>query len=427
VSRSRRDLLRLASAAPLVAVAARTGWAQATAASGPRVVVVGGGFGGATCARYLKRADPALRVTLIEPAPSFVTCPFSNAVLGGLRDLASITFDYAGLRAVHGVEVVQDRAVALDPAARRVTLAGGQALPYDRLVLSPGIGFRQGALEGYDEAAAERMPHAWKAGPQTALLRAQLEAMDDGGVVAIAVPEPPFRCPPGPYERASLIAHYLKTAKPRSKLLILDASDSFSKQELFVAAWQELYPELIEWVPRSQGGQVIRVDPAAMVLHTDFEAVPVAVANVIPPQHAADIARAAGLDEGRGWCAVDGRTFESTVHQAVHLLGDAILAGAMPKSGFSANSQAKVCAAAIAALLRGRPPPEPALINTCYSLVAPDYGISIGGVYHVEDGAIVATKGAGGLSPQDADRGFRKREADYAKSWYANITADMFG
>ena len=245
---------------------------------------------------------------------------------------------------------MQDSAVSLDPAARSVMLAGGQTLPYDRLVLSPGIAFRWGALEGYDEAAAERMPHAWKAGPQTALLRAQLEAMDDGGVVAIAVPEPPFRCPPGPYERASLIAHYLKTAKPRSKLLILDASDSFSKQDLFTAAWQELYPGLIEWVPRSQGGQVIRVDPEAMVLHTDFEEVAVAVANVIPPQHAADIARAAGLDEGRGWCAIDGRTFESTVHPGVHLLGDAILAGAMPKSGFSANSQAKVCAAAIAAL-----------------------------------------------------------------------------
>jgi sulfide dehydrogenase [flavocytochrome c] flavoprotein chain len=426
VGRTRRDLFKLAGAAPLAAVAARRGFAQATTQSGPHVVVVGGGFGGATCARYLRRADPAIRVTLVEPAQRFVTCPFSNAVLGGLRDLASITFDYAQLEA-RGVELVQDSAVSLDPAARSVMLAGGQTLPYDRLVLSPGIAFRWGALEGYDEAAAERMPHAWKAGPQTALLRAQLEAMDDGGVVAIAVPEPPFRCPPGPYERASLIAHYLKTAKPRSKLLILDASDSFSKQDLFTAAWQELYPGLIEWLPRSQGGQVIRVDPAAMVLHTDFDEVEVAVANVIPPQYAADIARAAGLDEGRGWCAIDGRTFESTVHSAVHLLGDAVLAGAMPKSGFSANSQAKACAAAIAALLRDQPPPEPALINTCYSLVAPDYGISIGGVYQVERGEIVATKGAGGLSPQDAGRAFRQREADYARSWYANITTDMFG
>jgi sulfide dehydrogenase [flavocytochrome c] flavoprotein chain len=194
-----------------------------------------------------------------------------------------------------------------------------------------------------------------------------------------------------------------------------------------MVGWQELYSGLIEWVPRSEGGQVIRVDPDAMVLHTDFEEVAVAVANVIPPQCAAGIARAAGLDEGRGWCAVDARTFESTVHPGVHLLGDAILAGAMPKSGFSANSQAKACAAAIAALLRDRSPPDPVLINTCYSLVAPDYGISIGGVYEVLDGEIVAIKGAGGVSPQEADRAFRAREADYARSWFANITADMFG
>jgi len=393
----------------------------------PRVVVVGGGFGGVTCAKYLKRADPSIRVTLVEPSPTFVTCPFSNAVIGGLRDLASITFDYAKLRAVHEIDVVEDRAVALDPEARSVSLAGGHTLPYDRVVLSPGISFRWDGLEGYDEGAAERMPHAWKAGPQTTLLRAQLEAMDDGGVVAIAVPEPPFRCPPGPYERASLIAHYLKNAKPHSKLLILDASDKFSKQDLFTTAWQELYPGLIEWIPRSQGGQVIRVDPQAMVLHTDFEEVPVAVGNVIPPQEAGHIARASGLDEGRGWCAIDGRTFESTVHIGVHLLGDTILAGAMPKSGFSANSQAKACAAAIAALLRDQPPPEPALMNTCYSLIAPDYGISIGGVYRIEDGEIVAIKGAGGLSPHDADRAFRMREAEYAQSWYANITHDMFG
>jgi NADPH-dependent 2,4-dienoyl-CoA reductase/sulfur reductase-like enzyme len=422
VGATRRDFLGLAGAAPLAAAVGRRSLAQAQ----PRVVMVGGGFGGVTCARYLRRADPGIRVTLVEPAQDFVTCPFSNAVLGGLRDLASITFDYAQVEA-HGVELTRDRAVSLDPGTRTLTLAGGQTLPYDRLVLSPGIGLRWGVLEGYDEPAAGRMPHAWKAGPQTALLRAQLEAMDDGGVVAIAVPEPPFRCPPGPYERASLIAHYLKAAKPRSKLLILDASDSFSKQDLFTAAWQELYPGLLEWVPRSQGGQVIRVDPEAMVLHTDFEEVQVAVANVIPPQHAADIARAAGLDTGRGWCAIDGRTFESTVHPGVHLLGDAILAGAMPKSGFSANSQAKVCAAAIAASLRDLPPPEPALINTCYSLVAPDYGISIGGVYEVQGGEIVAIKGAGGVSPKDADRDFRRREAEYGRSWYANITNEMFG
>jgi sulfide dehydrogenase [flavocytochrome c] flavoprotein chain len=420
---SRREILQLAAATPLATFAANSTRAQSAA----RVVVVGGGFGGATCARYLKRADAGLRVMLIEPVRQFVTCPFSNAVLGGLRDLTSITFGYRQLQKAHGVEVVHDEAVGLDPAARRITLAGGGSLSYDRLVLSPGIELRWDVLEGYDEAAAGVMPHAWRAGPQTALLRRQLEVMEDGGVVAIVVPEPPFRCPPGPYERASLIAHYLKERKPRSKLLILDANDTFSKQELFTAGWQELYPGLIEWVPHSQGGQVIRVDPEQMMLHTDFEALPVAVANVIPPQRAAAIARAAGMDEGRGWCPVDGRTFESAVHPGVHLLGDAILAGSMPKSGFSANCQAKACAVAIAALLRDQPPPEPALINTCYSLLAPDYGISIAGVYQVAEGEIVAIDKAGGVSPQDAGRAFRAREAQYANSWYANITDDMFG
>ncbi|HET6519270.1 MAG TPA: FCSD flavin-binding domain-containing protein [Geminicoccaceae bacterium] len=421
--RTRRDFLKLAGGAPAAGLLAGRARAQAR----PRVVVVGGGFGGATCAKYLRRTDPGIAVTLVEPAERFVTCPFSNAVLGGLRDLDSITFGYDGLRERHGVEVVRDTAVEVDPAARTVTLRDGGTLPYDRLVLSPGIELRWGALEGYDEPAAEDMPHAWKAGPQTALLRRQLEAMDDGGVVAIVVPEAPYRCPPGPYERASLIAHYLKTQKPRSKLLVLDAKDGFSKQGLFTSAWEELYPGLLEWVSGSLGGRVVRVDPKAMTLHTDFDEYEVAVANVIPPQRAAAVARSANLDEAKGWCAVDGRTFESVVHAGVHLLGDAILAGAMPKSAFSANNQAKACAAAIAALLRGEPPPEPALINTCYSLVAPDYGISIAGVYRIDEGGgIVEVEGAGGLSPQEADAGFRRLEADYARSWYANVTADGF-
>jgi NADPH-dependent 2,4-dienoyl-CoA reductase/sulfur reductase-like enzyme len=422
---SRRDLLRLAAALPVAGLA--FGCAQLQRPTGARVVVIGGGFGGATCARYLKRADPSLQVTLVEPAARFVTCPFSNAVLGGLRDLDSITFGYDRLRDGAGIELVADEAVDLDPAARTVTLAGGEALSYDRLVLAPGIELRFDALEGYDEAAAEAMPHAWRAGPQTTLLRRQLEAMADGGVAAIAVPPAPFRCPPGPYERASLIAHYLKTEKPRSKLLILDANDSYSKEKLFSEGWAALYPGLIERVPLSLGGAVTRVDPGAMTLHTDFEDVKAAVANVIPPQRAAPIARAAGLDAGKGWCEVDGTTFESKVHPGVHLLGDAIIAGAMPKSGFSANNQGKACAAAIVALLREEPPPAPALINTCYSLLAPDYGISIAGVYEIKDGAIVAIEGAGGTSPLGATAEFRAREAAYAESWYDNITADLFG
>jgi sulfide dehydrogenase [flavocytochrome c] flavoprotein subunit len=347
-------------------------------------------------------------------------------VLAGLRDMASITHRYDGLQQRYGVRLAQTTATALDPVAHRVTLGDGSALAYDRLVLSPGIEMRWGGIEGYDAAASEVFPHAWQAGPQTVLLRQQLEAMPDGGVVIIAAPAEPFRCPPGPYERASLIAHYLKTHKPRSKVLILDAKDAFSKQELFQAAWDELYPGLIDWIPQSQSGRVIRVDAKAGTVHTDFDDYKPAVANIIPPQRAAAIARTAGLDEGRGWCSIRARSFESTVHADVHLIGDATIANPMPKSGFSANNQAKVCAAAVAALLRGQPVPEPALLNTCYSLVAPDYGISIAGVYRVREDKIVTVEGAGGLSPMDAPKETRVLEAQYAESWYANITADMF-
>jgi NADPH-dependent 2,4-dienoyl-CoA reductase/sulfur reductase-like enzyme len=250
--------------------------------------------------------------------------------------------------------------------------------------------------------------------------------MADGGLVVVTAPEEPFRCPPGPYERASLIAYYLKTHKPHSKLLLLDAKDTFSKQELFRTAWTRLYPGLLEWVPRSQSGRVVRVDTHAGTVHTDFDEYKPAVTNVIPPQRAAAIARAAGLDDGKGWCAVRASTFESTVHAGVHIIGDAAIAAPMPKSAFSANNQAKVCAAAVVALLRGHSAAAPALINTCYSLVAPDYGISIAAVYQVVDDKIATVQGSSGVSPLDAPNETRVLEAEYAKSWYTNITADVF-
>jgi sulfide dehydrogenase [flavocytochrome c] flavoprotein subunit len=390
------------------------------------VVVVGGGFGGATCAKYIRRADSTIEVTLVEPHHQFVTCPFSNAVLVGLRDMASLTYSYDGLQQRHGVRVVHAAATELDPSTRRVRLDNGSTLAYDRLVLSPGIELRWGAIDGYDAAASEVFPHAWLAGPQTVLLRQQLEAMADGGLVVITAPEEPFRCPPGPYERASLMAHYLKTHKPHSKLLLLDAKDTFSKQELFRTGWARLYPGLLEWIPRSQSGRVVRVDTRAGTVHTDFEEYKPAVANIIPPQRAAAIARAAGLDNGKGWCTVRASTFESAVHAGVHIIGDAAIAAPMPKSAFSANNQAKVCAAAVVALLRGQPAPVPALMNTCYSLVAPDYGISIAAVYRVVDDKIATVQGSSGVSPLDAPNETRALEAEYAKSWYANITADVF-
>ena len=421
---SRRGLLKLAGGAAVAGLFASGTHARAR---GGRVVVVGAGFGGATCARYLRRLAPELDVTLVERGKRFVTCPFSNLVVAGLQGPGTITHGFEGLRRA-GITVVEAEAVAIEPDGATLRLAGGGSLPYERLVLSPGVDLKWNAIEGYDEAAAADMPHAWKAGAQTALLRRQLEAMEDGGLVVIAVPESPYRCPPGPYERASLIADYLSREKPRSKVLILDAKDGFSKQGLFREGWDRLYPGLIEWVGFSGGGNVVAVSPGAMEVRTDFETFRADVANIIPPQRAPSLVDTAGLAAGGDWCEVDQRTFESAVVPNIHLLGDAILAGAMPKSGFSANSQAKVCARAIVALLREEEPPEPVYINTCYSLLAADYGISVAAVYRLDDeGEIAPVPGSGGVSPADAPLEFRRAEAEYARGWYASITADMYG
>jgi len=392
----------------------------------PRVVILGGGFGGAACARAMRLADPGFEVTLVEPNPTFTACPFSNAVIAGLRDIAAQRFGYDAIRTA-GITVAQDQATAVDPQTRRVTLRGGAGLDYDRLVLSPGIAIRWDSLPGYDEAAAAVMPHAWIAGEQTLLLRRQLEAMLDGGTVVISAPANPFRCPPGPYERASLIAYYLKTAKPRSKVILLDAKDSFSKQRLFQDAWRQLYPERVEWVSLSNGGKVTSVDAKTRTLVSDFATYKADVANVIPPQRAGRIAELAGVADRTGWCPVDPVSFESRLQPNIHVVGDAAIAGAMPKSAFAANAQAKVCADAITALLHGDTPSQPKLINNCYSLVAPDYGISIAGVYHPVNGQLADVEGAGGASPSDAPADFRALEASYAEAWFRTITTQTFG
>src|SRR2546427_7026234 len=402
----------------------RPAFAQGAAA---RVVVVGGGFAGASCARALKELDQRIAVTLLEANPTFTACPFSNAVIGGLRRLGAQRFPYERV-AADGIAVARAPATAVDAQARSVTLADGTRLPYDRLVLAPGIDIRWDALPGYDEAAAAHIPHAWRAGEQTLLLRRQLEAMADGGLVVISAPANPFRCPPGPYERASLIAHYLKTKKPRSKLIVLDAKDTFSKQRLFQAAWAELYPGLLEWVPLSKGGNVTSVDAATRTLVTDFGRHQAKVANVIPPQKAGRIADAAGVADRSGWCPIDPVTFESKLQPGIHVIGDAAIAGAMPKSAFAANSQAKTCAAAVALLLTGGAPSSPKLINTCYSLVAPDYGISVAGVYQPSAGGQLAeVPGSGGVSPAGAPRAARAAEAVLAEAWFRTITDEVFG
>jgi sulfide dehydrogenase [flavocytochrome c] flavoprotein chain len=419
---SRRDFLKTAVAGASAAVLPLPAIAQG---AGGRVVVVGGGFGGATCARFIRRIDPRIAVTLVEASPTFTACPFSNLVIVGLRDLKAQEFGYDKL-AADQVTVQISPATAIDTQGRNVTLGNGASLPYDRLVLSPGIDIRWDGLPGYTEAAAERMPHAWKAGEQTLLLRRQLEAMEDGGTVVISAPANPFRCPPGPYERASLIAYYLKTKKPKSKLIVLDAKDAFSKQGLFQAAWKALYPNL-EWVSLSSGGKVTSVDAGAMTFVTDFARHKADVANVIPPQKAGRIAEIAGAADRTGWCPIDPATFESKLQPNIHVIGDASIAGAMPKSAFTANAQAKVCAAAVVKLVAGGKPDDPRLINTCYSLVAPDYGISVAGVYRPADGQLKDVEGSGGVSPINAPASTRAAEATFANGWFSTITQEVFG
>jgi sulfide dehydrogenase [flavocytochrome c] flavoprotein subunit len=417
---SRRQFLKGASAVALMPMPA------IAQGAGPKVVVIGGGFAGATAARFLKRENRAITVTLVEASQTFTACPFSNTVIGGLRELRGQQFGYEKI-AADGVTMVFQTATGVDAQGKSVTVSGGTQLPYDRLVMAPGIDLRWDGLPGYTEAAAATMPHAWKAGEQTLLLRRQLESMEDGGVVFIAAPANPFRCPPGPYERASLIAHYLKTRKPKSKVIILDAKDTFSKQRLFQNAWKELYPDHLEWVSLSQGGKVNAVDPAAKTLKTDFSEHKAAVANVIPPQRAGAIAQTAGVADRSGWCPIDPVTFESKLVPNIHVVGDAGIMGGMPKSAFSANAQAKACAAAVAKLLAGGTPAEPRLINTCYSLVAPDYGITVAGVYKPTNGLLADIQGAGGVSPAEAPRSARALEAQFADGWFKTITGEVFG
>lgn len=390
-----------------------------------RVVVVGGGFGGAACARALKRAQGDLQVILIEPNAVFTSCPFSNEVIAGLRDLEAQQFGHDKL-ADEGVTVINQAVTTIEPQQRSVMTADGVALPYDRLVLSPGIDFHFEALPGYDETASERMPHAWKAGTQTMQLRRQLEAMDDGGTVAIAIPANPLRCPPAPYERASLIGHYLKTRKPRSKVLILDAKDNFSQQRLFEKAWKELYGDMIERIGLSQGGRVTSVDPTTKTIVTEFGNYTPDVANVIPPQRAGHIAELAGTTDATGWCPIDPVSFESKLVTHIHVIGDACLGGGIPKSASAASAQGKACAAAIVNLLAGRAPETPRLTGVCYNTVAPGYGFSLAGNYQPK-GDIFAEVEGGATSPVDAPRELRAREAAEAERWFQTITADTFG
>ena len=419
-------LSRRAALAGLGLLAA-PGIARAQAAG--RLVIIGGGFGGASAARFARDTYPDIEVTLVEPRRNFVTCPYGNLVIGGVRQIADITFGYDAVRA-RGVRVIHESAAAIDPVARSVRLSGGATLTYDKLILSPGIAIRWGALPGYDEAASELAPHAWIPGDgaQTQLLRRQLEAMPDGGVVGLAIPANPFRCPPGPYERISMIASYLKREKPRSKILALDAKEAFSKQGLFIDGWNALYPGMVEWVPSNRDGKVARVDVRERVMESEFGVKhKVDVLNVIPPQSAAQIAIATGLADQSGWVPVNSRTFEARTTPHIHVIGDANAAPPMPKSGFIANSTARQAVASAVAALQGREPPgDPTYFNTCYSHVGAQYGISVVNIFRATDAGFVETPNSGGVSPRGDLPDQRRLEARYADSWYRSITNYMF-
>jgi sulfide dehydrogenase [flavocytochrome c] flavoprotein subunit len=420
---NRRDFVKAAGAATAVGL---VGVPHLALGAAKKVVVVGGGTGGATAAKYIKRLDSSIDVTVVEPNETYYTCYFSNEVLSGERPIESIQVNYDGLKA-HGINMVFDSATAIDPEKKVVKTAGGTELPFDRCVVAPGIELLYDKIEGFSNEVAEKLPHAWKAGEQTRILRSQLEAMDDGGTVVIVAPPNPFRCPPGPYERASQIALYLKNNKPKSKVIILDAKQKFSKQGLFTQAWEKFFPGMIEWRPGPDAA-VVRVDAGGMVAETSFgDEIEGAVLNVIPPQRAGTIAQVAGLADDSGWCPVDQKTFESTLHKGIHVIGDASIAGDMPKSGYSANSQAKVCAAAVVAMLNDAEVGVPSYVNTCYSIAGPDWGISVAAVYKLgADGKIASVPGSGGLTPMDASEEAHAREVEYAHSWYKNIVHDSF-
>jgi sulfide dehydrogenase [flavocytochrome c] flavoprotein subunit len=407
-----------------VAGAALTGLAGCTApaarASRARVVVVGGGFGGATAAKYLRLLDPSIEVVLVEPEEAFVSCPLSNLVVGGFRTLADITTPYSGL-ARHGIRVVRDSATSVDMKARRVLLARGDPVAFDRVIVAPGVDFMWEQLPAMGDAGQRpRLLHAWKAGPQTEQLRRELEAMPDGGLFVLSIPEAPYRCPPGPYERACQVAAYFKAHKPRSKVLILDANqDLTSKGALFRKAWADLYPGMIEYRPNSKA---IDVDLANRTVKLEFGDERADVLNVLPPMKAGNIAQPFITANSR-WCEVDWLTFESKAAPLAHVLGDSLqVAPLMPKSATMANGQGKVCAAAVAALLAGEAPnPSPTLVNTCYSMVSPTLAIHVASVhkYDVSERTFRTVPGAGGLSAA-----MNEAEGEYSLSWARNIWSD---
>lgn len=425
---NRRQFLKALSAGGLVLL---SGISTRSWGANANVVIIGGGTAGATAAKYLKLADPSINITLIEKNAHYYTCYMSNEVLGGGRTLDSLKFGYAGLEK-RGITVVQAEVTAIDAVAKSVQTTAGN-FPYDRCIVAPGIDYRYETIENYSADVAQQIPHAWKAGEQTTLLRSQLEAMPNGGTFVMVAPPNPYRCPPAPYERASQVASYFKKHKPNSKVLILDPKTSFTKQALFEEGWMKLYGygndgDMIEW---ASGGTnaVVSLDVATKTVTTaGGERIAASVLNIIPAQKAGALAFSAGLTDSSGWCPVAVASFESTLHDNIHVIGDACIANPLPKSGFAANSEAKACALAVAALLNGREPGRTSFSNGCYSLVGDDYAISVVGIYRLSANGttIESVPNAGGTSPLAAAEEERLIDVQYAYSWYNNFTQDVF-
>ena len=391
----------------------------------PRVVVVGGGAGGATAARYIaKDSDGEIDVTLIEPTRKYYTCFFSNLYLGGFKDIADIGHTYGTLASEYGINVVHDWAVGVDRDAKTVALAGGASVPYDKLILSPGIDFVDGAVPGWDLSAQNAMPHAYKAGSQSELLKAQIMAMPEGGTYCMVAPPNPFRCPPGPYERVSMVAHYLKNNNPTAKILIADPKEKFSKQGLFEEGWANHYDGMIERVGPDFGGDNVSVDPGAMTVDIDGEVTKVDVCNVIPAMKAGRIAELAGVTDGN-WAPVNAADMSTKADPDIYVLGDASQQGDMPKSGFSANSQAKVCANAVRGALTGSKVFPAKFSNTCWSLIATNDGVKVGASYEATPEKIANTGGFISETGESAE--IRKKTYEESEGWYTGITTDMFG
>jgi sulfide dehydrogenase [flavocytochrome c] flavoprotein chain len=418
----RREFLG-ASVCAALAATARARVILEPDARAARVVIVGGGFAGSCCALHLRSLAPHVAVTLIDGTDTYVTCPMSDAVVAGHRPLAAITVQRSGL-ARAGVRFVPDVVTAIDPARRRVQLRSGGVIDYDKAVVAPGIRLLFGTPDGYDEAASLLMPHAWQAGAQTQLLAAQLRATADGDTLAISVPTGLMRCPPGPYARAGMMAEWLLRHRKRSKILIFDGNNHFPRQDVFTAAWDRLYPRMIEWLAPGDGGSLTRVDVRTRTLYSSSGAHRVALANIIPPQAPGQLAADAALASPHGWCPVDARSFESQLVPHIHVIGDACIAGAMPKAASAAASQARQCAAAIAAALGARTVPQPAFDSVCYSLLAQRAAFAIRATFEVADGQIRQV-GPGADAP--ADRIVSAQHAQEAEDWYRQLRVECFG